>query len=103
MTGSELRDDETLQARTTELTDKFTGELTAYCDERVPAMLSNSEYAAACSALLISLSRQLGRTAAAFAVANQQEPQDVRTMVLRMVGTNFDRSLDAIGQNETVN
>lgn len=94
--------DETLQDRAIILTNQFTNELTAYCDERVPPVLGNSEYAAACSSLLIALSRQLGRTAAAFGQANNQNADDIRVMVMRMFNTNYDRALAAMGQGETV-
>lgn len=94
--------DDYIQTRSLELTARFTAELTEYCDKRVPALLDNAEYAAACSALLIALTRQLGRAAAAFGTANRQDPADIATMVVRMFNTNHQRSLAAIGEGETV-
>ena len=85
-----------MQTRTIELTNQFTTELTDYCDTRVPPLLDNAEYAASCSALLISLTRQLGRCAAAFGAANNQKADDVRVMVTRMFNTNFDRAAEAL-------
>jgi hypothetical protein len=102
MTDHELKDDAKLQQRSLDLTNQFTSELGDYCDQRVPPLLSNSDYAASASALLIALTRQLGRCAAAFGRVNNQPDDDVRTLVIRMFNNNFDRSLDAMGAEETV-
>lgn len=102
MDTNELKQDEALQSTTIELTNQFTQELGDYCDKRVPPLLDNSTYAASCSALLIALTRQLGRAAAAFGQANKQPEEDVRTMVIRMFNKNYDLSLEAMGQGETV-
>jgi hypothetical protein len=94
--------DEDFQQRSIELTNEYTAELTKYCDDRVPPMLDNAEYAARCSALLISMTRQLGRCAAAFAKANNQDQQDVAVMIARMFNKNHQQAIDALGEGETV-
>jgi hypothetical protein len=95
--------DQLLQSRAIALTNQFTNELGEYCDAHVSPLLSNAEYAASCSSLLIALSRQLGRCAAAFGKANMQSEEDVRTLVFRMFNKNYDIAMAAIGaEGETV-
>jgi hypothetical protein len=103
MTDEDLAQDERVQSRSIELTNQYTQELGDYCDKRVPPLLDNTEYALSCSSLLIALTRQLGRCAAAFGAANGQTPEDVRTLVFRMFNMNYDRALAAMnGEGETV-
>lgn len=74
----------TLQEHTSDLVDEYTGELGLWLDSKVPPILLNGEYAARTSALLIALSRQIGRVAAAFGSAQNVDDEEVGKMCVAM-------------------
>lgn len=82
--------------RSTDLTDQYTLALDGWVNERVPTCLSNEEYAARCSALMIALNRQLARCAAAFGQANNVEPDAIRTLILGQLSRNYRTCIDAL-------
>lgn len=103
MTDDQLQAEETFQQRSIALTEEYSNELEAYVDERVPPVLDNTEYAARCSSLLIALTRQLARAAAAMGQANGQDELEVRTVVMGMFNRNYDRALKSLaGEGSTV-
>ena len=92
-----------MQAHTSDLTDTYSAEITEWADAKVPPLLGNGEYAARCSALMISLARQLGRAAAAFGEANAVDPQEVGELVTKMVVSSHVKALDALNVAKVVN
>src|SRR5512139_76389 len=84
MAKHRLAQAQSIHEHTSDLVDEYTAEITAWADEKVPPILTNSEYAARTSALVIALSRQLGRAAAAFGEAQQCPSEEVGQMVVTM-------------------
>lgn len=96
----EINEDVAFQERSIALTEQYTNEFGQIIDREVPMTLSNAEYGARTSSLLIALTRQLARCAAAFGHANGQSPDDVQIMVMKMFGTNYNRAMEALTTGE---
>lgn len=75
--------------RSEELKAEYTQRLDAFANDLVPPMLSNSEYAARCSALLTALNRELARCAASFGEVHQVDPEEMQTLVVMAFRRNF--------------
>lgn len=60
------------------------------------SIISNAEYAARTSALMIALNRQLARCAAAFGEVHGVAPDEMTKLVEAQFGNNFRRCLDAV-------
>lgn len=90
--------------RAEELKADYTQRLDAFANELVPPALSNSEYAARCSALLTALNRELARCAASFGEVHQIDPEDMQTLVVMQFRRNFAHCHAALeGAGEKVN
>ena len=92
----------TMQQHTSGLVEAYTAEITEWADAKVPPILTNAEYAARTSALLIALSRQLGRAAAAFGEAQSVSADEVGELVVSMFAKHHTQSLQAIEIKETI-
>lgn len=93
---------EQIGARAEDLKEEYTRRLDAFANELVPPMLSNSEYAARCSALLTALNRELARCAASFGEVHKVAPEDMQTLVVLQFRRNFAHcraALDGIGES----
>lgn len=85
-----------LTERSVELTAEYTRRLDAVVNDLVPPTLSNSEYAARCSALLIAINRELARCAAAFCSAHGVMPEEFATVVHDQFDLNLAHAMDSI-------
>lgn len=81
---------------------EYTEKLDAFTNEIVPPMLSNSEYAARCSALMTALNRELARCAASFGEVHGVDPEEMQTLVVLAFRRNFaicHAALDGAGES----
>lgn len=88
--------------RAEELKADYTERLDAFANELVPPMLSNSEYAARCSALLTALNRELARCAASFGQVQGIDIEEMQTLVVLAFRRNFaicHAALDGAGDS----
>jgi len=88
--------------RVSDLTDDYTKELAEWTDGKVPPLTSNPEYAARTSALMIALSRNLARAAAAFGESQNVEAEEVVAMVVKMFVTNHLSAIQTIDATNKV-
>jgi hypothetical protein len=88
--------DQTVAEHAVDLTEEYSLKLDAFVDELVPPILTNVEYAARCSALLIALNRQLGRCAASFGEVHQVGPDEMTALVHGQFARNFRISREAL-------
>jgi hypothetical protein len=91
-----------IKERSADLVEEYSVALTAFIDKLVPSMLTNSEYAARCSALLIALNRQLARCAAAFGEVHGIDPQEVMKLIAEQFSQNHIRALNALREGGTL-
>lgn len=90
--------------RSSNLTDDYTERLDAFVNGLVPAMLSDAEYAARTSAVMIALNRQLARCAIAFGDVHGVTPEAMTTLVHGQFARNLKTCLAAVqGQGTTIN
>ena len=95
---------EAIGIRAEALKAEYTERLDAFANDLVPPMLSNSEYAARCSALLTALNRELARCAASFGEVHQVDPEELQTLVVMQFRRNFAVCHAALeGAGESVN
>lgn len=91
-TRTEITADEAIERigiRAEELKDDYTRQLDEFTDKIVPKTLSNSEYAARCSALMTALNRQLARCAASFGEVHGVDIDEMQTVVVLAFRRNF--------------
>jgi uncharacterized protein (DUF2267 family) len=84
------------QVRHADLVDEYTAEMTKWADSKVPPILNNADYADRTSALMIALTRQFARAAAAFGEAHQVDPEKVAEAVVKMFANDHVQALTAI-------
>lgn len=90
-------------AHTAELADNFTNELGSWLRERLPILMSNSEFAATSSALMIALNRKLADAVVAFGETHGVDPAELDLLVIQMFQKNHVFALEAArGMYETV-
>lgn len=93
---------EQIGVRAEELKADYTARLDALVNEIVPPMLSNSEYAARCSALMTALNRELARCAASFGEVHGIGVEDMQALVVLSFRRNFaicHAALDGAGES----
>ena len=89
--------------RSSDLTEEYTRQLDEFVNTLVPPMLSNSEYAARTSALMIALNRELARCAAAFGEVHGVTPEQMTSLIGSQFARNFETSLAAVrGQGNSI-
>lgn len=86
----------TMQYRVQELSLAYSKEIGAWCDAKVPKILGDADYAARTAALVIALTRELARAAAAFGEAQKQDSEAVGGMILALFTKNHIQALDTI-------
>jgi hypothetical protein len=95
---------ETTLERSEELQAEYTLELDGFVNRLVPSTLSNAEYAARTSALMIALNRELARCAAAFGDVWQVGPKDMIELVTAQFVGNYARCRAATqGEGQRIN
>ena len=87
---------EIVAERSADLVHEYTVALDDFVNRLVPPTLSNAEYAARCSGLMIALNRQLARCAAAFGEANGVGPDMMMKLVAGQFTRNYSICLDAV-------
>jgi hypothetical protein len=87
---------QTVQDRASDLTEAYSQKLDAFVNELIPPVLKNDEYASRCSALMISLNRQLARCAASFGEVHEVSPEEMTNLVFAQFIRNFRISRDAL-------
>lgn len=85
-----------LQEASEDMTARFTRELSEFMRERLPTTLSDAEFAAASSGMMIALNRQLATCAAAFGETHQVNPQALKKIVKAQFDNNLARALDTL-------
>lgn len=91
-----------IRAATDDVTARFTDELEAWVRERIPGSLTDAQFAAHSSALMIALNRQLAATAAAFGETHLVAADQVATLVIGQFRKNHGIALAAIAAGHTV-
>lgn len=92
---------EAVAGRSSDLTAEYTQKLDAFVNDLVPPMLSNAEYAARTSALMIALNRELARCAAAFGSAHQVDADTMIQLVTGQFNNNYFRANSAVVRQGT--
>jgi hypothetical protein len=92
-----------IKRMTSDLVDKYDGEISRLVDAKIVLTLPNDEYAARTSALLISLNRQLSRAAAAFAGSNGISDEEMLAMVMAQFTSNFAKATAVAAPNSLLN
>lgn len=89
--------------RSHQLSQDYTQHLDEMVNKMVPRTLSNEEYAARCGALMIALSRELGRCAATFGETHEIEPEQIIDVVQMLFSNHYATCLQVIrGEAQTV-
>lgn len=83
------------QQRTADLTEQFTNELGAWVRERMPVLMSDSEFASSSAALMIALNRQLAACAVAFGNTHGLKPEVVADLMGKQLAKNHALALVA--------
>jgi hypothetical protein len=92
-----------IQERSNELVEEYSQKLDEFVNGFIPLTLANEEFAARCSALMITLNRQLARCAAAFGGVYKVDDEEMRSLVFGQFDRNFRISLSALqGEGERV-
>jgi hypothetical protein len=96
MTDEILVKTPTMQDKVQELSLAYSKEIGAWCDDKVPPILGNADYAARTSALVIALTRELARAAAAYGEAQDQDSETVGGLILALFTKNHIQALETI-------
>ena len=76
--------------RSGELSEEYSRQLDRFINDLVPVTLTNTEYAARCSALLIALNRQLARCAVVFGEVHGVGREDMTALMFGQFRKNYD-------------
>ena len=87
---------DTVAERSSDLTAEYTRQLDEFASGLVPPMLSNAEYAARCSALMIALNRELARCAVAFGEAHGITAEQMKALVIGQFQRNYATASAAV-------
>jgi hypothetical protein len=91
-----------IRAITDDMTAQYTEELEAWVRERIPESLTDPQFAARSSALMIAIGRQLAAIAAAFGETHLVPSDEVAKLVMGQFRKNHAIAIAAIAAGQTV-
>lgn len=91
-----------VQDRSEQLAEAFTAELGSWIRERIPPLMTDAEFAATSSAMMIALNRKLAECAVAFGETHGVDAVELDMMVIKLFQLNHSRALDAARKAMTV-